>query len=316
MFRSNLFSIAFAGALALQVVAAPSAGPHGAAMRRFYANDSFWNVPIGGRAPLDPNSATIVAQAILPYARNATLSNSEEWGMPLAYADSSAKVYKIACTIYCTGDTVSFPIPAGARPATGSDHHLVVIHGNQELDLWEASYDPHRDTWSAGTRVINDLNGWGAFCREGKHCNGAVASGFAALGGVVRPEEIAQGHIDHALALITPLTKAGYIACPATHTDGRSKSVGAIPEGARVQLDPSFNVDAQSWPAWQKIIARALQTYGAYVVDTSGALALRGVTDQNPGTLTWASVGVPDNAPSLRNFPWNRLRVLEFRSCN
>jgi hypothetical protein len=72
---------------------------------------------------------------------------------------------------------------------------------------------------------------------------------------------------------MTPATRSGYIACPATHTDGANSNANAIPEGARIQLDPSFNVSVQSWPTWEKIIATVLQTYGAYVVDTGGALA-------------------------------------------
>jgi hypothetical protein len=311
--KSNIVRLAYAVVLMASFVP-PAAATHRA--RRFYAADSFWNTPIGPHPQIEADSAAIVARAITAYRANATFSNREDWGMPVAYATPSSRVYRVACTIYCTGDVVDFRIPPCARVATGSDGSLVVIDGDRELDMWVASYDPTSDKWSAGTRVVNDLNGWGATCGQKKHCNGGTAAGFAALGGVVRPEEIGQGHIDHALALITPLTRAGYIACPATHTDGKSHDPAAIPEGARVQLDPSLNVDAQPWPAWEKIIARALQIYGAYVVDTSGALALRGATDQNPGSPSWASVGVPNSAPMMSDFPWERFRVLKFSSCN
>ena len=135
------------------------------------------------------------------------------------------------------------------------------------------------------------------------------------MGGVVRPEEIQQGHIDHALSITTPYTST-YIACPATHTDGRSSNSDALPEGARVQLDPAFNVDAQTWPAWEKIIAKALQTYGAYVSDTSGSLALYGQNDINAGNTTWSSAGVPNTSPSLSFLPWSSFRVLTMTSCN
>ena len=167
--------------------------------------------------------------------------------------------------------------------------------------MWDASYDAGTIAGRlAGARW--PITGWGANCPPGRHCIGAVAAGFAMLGGSVRPEEIAQGHIDHALALLTPATKSGYIACPATNTDGKSSNANAIPEGARVQLDPAFNVDPQSWTAWEKTIAHALQTYGAYVVDTGGAMALYGVTDMNQGNVTWSSVGMT-KAPSLFNLP-------------
>ncbi len=282
---------------------------------RFYSPTSFWNTPIPANPAIDPNSAAIVNKSLVPFVASATFSNWDAWGVPLAYANGNSKTYNVTCTIYCTGDTINFPIPAGAQVATGTDHHLAVVNGNQELDMWEASYDAATDTWSAGVRVVNDLYGWGAYCPQGQHCNGANAAGFALLGGHVRPEEIAQGHIDHALAIITPATRAGYIACPATHTDGPVNDPAAIPEGARIQLDPTFNVDAQSWPAWEKILAKALQTYGAYVVDTGGALAVRAVTDQNLGSTSWASVNTPKGA-LINDIPWDRMRVMQIQSCN
>lgn len=96
---------------------------------------------------------------------------------------------------------------------------------------------------------------------------------------------------------------------------GASSNANAIPEGALIQLDPAFNVSAQSWPPWEKTIATALQTYGAYVVDTSGALALYAVSDMNTSNTTWASVGMT-KLPSLSNLPWSSFRVIQIQSCN
>ena len=121
--------------------------------------------------------------------------------------------------------------------------------------------------------------------------------------------------IPHALALMTPATRSGYIACPATGSDGRSSNDNAIPEGAQIQLDPSFNVAAQSWaPSWQKTIAVALQQYGAFVNDTGGSLALYGVNDINPSNVTWSSVGMT-KSPSLSWIPWSQMRVLTMVKC-
>ena len=281
----------------------------------YYARGSFWNTPISAGAAVDPNSSAIIAYAIVPYASGAVLSNDNAWGMGYAYADDNSTTYTVACTKYCSSDSFVFPIPKGAKPSTGSDHHLAIIHGNQELDMWEASYDAATDRWSAGGGAVTEITGWGANCPQGRRCVGAVAAGFAMLGGSIRPEEIAQGHIDHALALLTPATRSGYIACPATNTDGASSNPNAIPEGALIQLDPAFDVDQQPWPAWEKTIARALQTYGAYVVDTGGAMGLYAVTDMNQGNASWSSAGMT-KCPSLFNLPWNSFRVLEIHSCN
>jgi Putative Ig domain len=294
------------------VVAAPQSS---SGFTRFYADNSFWNTPIPANPQIDGNSAAMISTAIVAYSSSANFANSDDWGIALSFANGSSKTYTVQCTMFCSGDTITFPIPAGAQPTTGSDHHLAVVNGKQELDMWLAAYNAGADTWSAGTRTVADITGWGAACLQGQHCNGAVAAGFDLLGGSVRPEEIAQGHIDHALSITSPATRSGYIACPATHTDGATNSSSAIPEGARIQLDPNFNVDAQSWPAWEKIVAKALQNYGAYVSDTSGSLAIRGVADMNLGSKNWAWANTP-KGPSLTNLPWSQFRVLQIQSCN
>ena len=97
------------------------------------------------------------------------------------------------------------------------------------------------------------------------------------------------------------------------HTDGKYNDPSALPEGALVQLDPSFNVDALSWPAWEKVVAKALHRYGAHVADTGGTVAVRGVADLNLGSDTWTAAGTPKGG-SLSNLPWSSFRVLQ--SCN
>jgi len=310
----------------------PSAHVRGPEVKRFYAPDSFWNRPVPASAPTDPNSRAAVAVSLVAHAHRVGFSNGA-FGIPLAYASARDKVYTIACTGdegQCNGrKSFPFPIPAGTRVATGSDHHLSVIYptmdgspfAGKELDIWEARYDRATDSWSGIGMNILDLYGSGvceptsAQRAAGRSCQSSVAAGVAALGGLVRPEEIAQGHIDHALAIATPANLAGYIACPATHTDGNHPGP-AIPEGGRVQLDPSINVEAEDWPQWIKIIAVALQRYGGINVDYADVPLVRGVTDQNPGVPSWSSVGVPvDRYNNLSVIPWNRVRLIATRPC-
>ena len=275
----------------------------------FYASSSFWNTPISGSPAVDANSAAMVARSILPYTKGANFANTDDWGIGLAYARNGDKTYTITGAIYYDTGPVSFRIPAGATPTTGDDHHLVVIDGTKELDMWQARYDAASDSWTAGSRFVTDINGWGAMAAPGQRAGGAVAAGFAGMGGVVRPEEIAQGHIDHALSLTVPLVRAGFIAAPATATDGFSSDPASLPEGAHLQLDPGFNVAAQTWPAWQKVIATALQTYGAFVSDRGGSVALYGQTDVNAGNASWAAAGTPKSG-SLANLPWDKMHVI------
>jgi hypothetical protein len=280
---------------------------------RFYADSSFWNTSIPSGAAVDANSAAMIRDAVLAYRPSANFANSDTWGMPIVFARAGDKTYSIGCTKYDCGTQVSFRIPAGAKPNRGSDLHLVVIDGDRELDMFGARYDAVLDRWTASSRYITDAYGWGAVCSQGQRCNGAVASGFAAFGGIPRPEDFGATVMRHALTITTPFTRSGYIACPGTHTDGRNSSSSALPLGARLQLDRSFNVDAQSWPAWKKTIARTLQVYGAYVSDTGGSLAIRGEADLNRQGA-WQAINVPEGA-GLTDLPWERMRVLRLTRC-
>jgi hypothetical protein len=283
---------------------------------RLYADTSFWNTPISPDAAIDPGSAAIVASALVAYAEGSSFTNTDNWGYPIVYADANSKMYDIGCTQNGCSTPISFRIPAGAKPNLGSDGRLVVIDGDKELDMWQASYDPTTDTWTAGSRAITDAYGWGAYCAPGQRCRGGTAAGFAMFGGVIRPEEIAQGHIDHALSFTTPYTRLDYVACPAVRTDGKYDDPAALPEGARIQLDPAFDVDAQPWPAWLKIIAKAAQQYGAYLNNTGGNLHFNGEATLNRGYDAWGGAGVP-RRPQLSdyNFPWDKFRVLELQRC-
>jgi len=86
-------------------------------------------------------------------------------------------------------------------PAAGSDHHLAVVDPatGREWDFWQAVHNG--SSWSASAGAAVSTNGNGV-------APAGTASGDAAnlplLGGLIRPEEILQGHIDHALAISVP----------------------------------------------------------------------------------------------------------------
>src|SRR6185312_2063860 len=83
--------------------------------------------------------------------------------------------------------------------------------------------------------------------------------------------ELQTGKIDHALGFSAHYTCAATFRYPAIKTDGRHASP-CIPEGTRVQLDPSINVDAiPGITPGERTVAHALQTYGAYAHDTGGS---------------------------------------------
>jgi hypothetical protein len=285
------------------------------AFPRLYGASAFVNNPISASPSLDSGSGAMVSSALTTYAGSANLSNDNAWGIPIVSADAQSTGYNVGCLYYwCEDQFGALRIPASAQPNAGSDGHLAVLQPDgSELDMWIGQRSG--SSWSAGERWLASTSGSGVNCTRAWGCGAADAAGFALAAGVLRPEEIAQGHIDHALLITTPDTRHGYIACPAISGDGHNGASSALPIGAHVQLDPSINVAALPIPAWQKVIAVALQRYGAYVGDTGGSLEVRAEANLDRGYDAWAKAGVPSDAPSLSDLPWARMRVLSMTQC-
>jgi len=96
------------------------------------------------------------------------------------------------------------------------------------------------------------------------------------MAGLVRPWEIAQGQINHALAFAYNSPSSAFVY-PASKSDGGNFGgvLGTdLPEGSRLQLDPTLSdATIQSWGCNGACltIAHALQKYGMYTVDHSGS---------------------------------------------
>ena len=279
------------------------------AQRAPAAPQPFDRSPVGANPKVVKRSAAMIARSLLPFVGSANLANSLDWGIPIVRASVSDPVRRVGSFRWSYDRAYATPlvrIPDDARPSTGSDHHLVVLDGGRELDMWVARQRPD-GKWRAGARHVLARNGPLVVPKGGV---GATASNIALSVGVVRPGEIAAGRIDHALAFTTPAVRRDYVA-PATHSDGRTSARDAMPMGTRIQLDPA--VDISGLPRPTRVIAQALKTYGAYLVDSSHTLALRAEATPRSGEAdtndaAWGAVGVTDS--SLRELPWARMRVV------
>ena len=199
------------------------------------------------------------------------------------------------------GVTLHVPLGPEAVPAEGRDGQLVV---------WDPATGEEWGVW----RLMKQFDGqWTA--RNGYHYNtrwsGVPPVGFLSRGagvpylaGLVRPWEIACGRIEHALAVGVNDPGMVYVF-PATKSDGTSMT--GIPEGARLQLDPALTeADFDRWGLDRagKIVARALQEYGAVVVDVSGHPKLYA---EYEGTAKWGGTIRND---LLEAIPYSAFRVL------
>ncbi|BCI72742.1 hypothetical protein SPKIRA_35720 [Sphingomonas paucimobilis] len=177
-----------------------------------------------------------------------------------------------------TNGSVDLPTPAGVQFLGGSDGHAILIDppGRYAYEVWQGAQAGQR-AYRAVYLVRTDLRGSGIASGEGLS-EGIRAFGGSLAGGIVRCSELAKGEIPHAVALLlstTQLRKGATMAdqkvWPATHSDGGGKNnyQGLVPMGALLALPPSVNVEALPLTREGRILARAYQRFGGYVVDAT-----------------------------------------------
>ena len=231
-------------------------------------------------------------------------------------ADESDPVVTVTCTddrdVQCPIEADgAVRIPDLATPNAGSDGALVVIDTtrNVSYELWRAQRIDDA-SWRVEWGTINDL------AADGIGVSGGSGSGLSRLVGMVRVSDLAAGRIDHALAVASSATCSDEWRAPAWSTDGDSDGPDCLPMGARLQLDPAIDLDALPLTEAERVVARALQRYGAYVVDSSSS-SLAFFFEREPltngddelGPVT-SALGFRWDYDPLTGIPWEGLRVL------
>ena len=192
-------------------------------------------------------------------------------------------------------------VPVGARSGSNWDAHLTVVETatGQEYDFWHARVAGR--TVVAGTGAVQNV-----YRNAGTRSGAADAASFALTAGLLRPSELASGHIDHALALNIPCTSAhganvGFV-WPAAGGWGQpcgqfwnESRVGAPNIGQLFRLNMTdAQIAASGAPRWERTIMTALARYGAYAEDTSGYYheSTMSILQQDPSS--WTNLGKPD----------------------
>lgn len=215
------------------------------------------------------------------------------------------------------------PLPDGVWADPSEDGHMILVDPKKKIS-WEfscARQTKSRD-WEASCIDMWDLNGPGyrePFLGTYWWKSGVRGSGVPYIAGLIRPDEVETGEINHALAVGTPVNrlkvsedvewKMELCSPVASRTDGWRIGPQYIPEGVRIQLDPNLDIDSLNLSEEAKIIARTLQKYGAFVVDNGRGFSLY---FQNLGS----DGGKWRKHPGLRDItkiPLNEFRVLK---CN
>jgi hypothetical protein len=286
---------------------------------RLFAASSPFNQAIPTNPELDPRSADYVNLMNRSKREKGFILSVTDWTVPVYFAKPDTTRHDVRIFGQPPGAHYDrafvhdvarvmrgVPIPDNAKPDPQEDAHLTVIDpaNGCEYDLYGAEKTANGWTakWAnATTTPASGIYPYGLSSR---------ATGFSPLAGMIWPSELRAGHIDHALMFAFPYTKSGGPVSPATASDGKTNLANALPQGARVQLDPTLDLSKLKLNSYERTIAEALQRYGMFLGDTGGALALYAVSPQSFNTNPYAGVLPNDPYVLLNKIPVNKFRVL------
>jgi hypothetical protein len=319
-----LSSRAVAGALLLSALLAPQLQAAQADVRalRPYTASSPWNTPIGPEPRYDPYSERLIATIGEGPDGGRLTSDPDQYSFPVYFVDSSTPRHDVRCEKYRCGllswgrlrhaDVLEgVPIPDQMRPSRGSDSSVIIIDVEQglEYNLWQVRRT--EDGWAASNGSVYSIFANGTPAEYGSR-----GAGVPYYAGLIRPWEIRRGRIEHAIAFAYPTPARDRCVYPASKTDGRSRDRYAIPEGARLQLDPALTEDdfnRMGLDHTGKIIARAMQEYGMILIDISGRpkIVAENLRDNPYATEQWTDPDLNLHAWTISAIPHTAFRVLE-----
>ena len=291
---------------------------------RFFSNQSFWNQRLSANTAVDPDSARMVA-GLGSEVRSEEAKGNGPWidvtndGVPVVQVPDNQPTVPVKLERPDSALTAawrSVPLPSGAQPS-GGDHDLAVWQPGTNR-MWEFFQLHHAGgTWQAEwggamEHVSSNPGVYGPGAWPGaKPYWGVTAGSLPLVGGAMTVGQLEAGNIDHALALSIPDTRAGAYAAPAERSDGVLSSPAAIPEGARLRLDPHLNLAALQLPPLVRLMAQAAQRYGIIVRDTAGVVSFSAEdpVDGNFTVYRRLSQGLYPNK-LLASFPWSHLEVV------
>jgi hypothetical protein len=282
-------AIATASLLAVVSIAATAGGRTSKATARIagcplFPADNPWNQRVD-HLPVAANSATLIRSIGLDSPVHADFGSGTYAGGPIGipYKVVTRRQRKVPVSFdYASeSDGHRYPIPPnvpieGGRNADG-DRHVIVVDRTRCIDyeLFDAHPLNGGRSWHAGSGAIFHLRsnhlrprGW----------TSADAAGLPILPGLARYDEVKHGAIDHALRFTAPRTRAAFVY-PARHEASNSNDPSLPPMGLRIRLKSTTNLSGLGPQA--KIVARALQRYGALLADNGSPFFFSGAPNSH-----------------------------------
>jgi hypothetical protein len=240
--------------------------------------DNAWNRDVS-TLRVDANSANYLA-GIAGLGGNqklhADFGGAGEYGIPYITVPGTQAKVPVDFTDYGDeSDPGPYPIPLAApiEGDGGGDAHVLAVDRDhcRLYELYTANAGASR--WSAASGAVFDLTS-NALRPEG--WTSADAAGLPIFPGLVRYDEVASGHIDHALRFTVSKSQRAYLH-PATHWASSSTNANLMPMGLRLRLKANF--DVSSYSGESRVVLSALQKYGMIVADNGSNWFISGAQD-------------------------------------
>jgi Chitinase A, N-terminal domain len=267
------------------------------------ANQTAWNQDIS-KAPVDPRSSQYLAK-IRSLGGNQFIhpdfGSNPNYGIPYVVVPGVQPRVPTQFTLYGDeSDPGPYPIPPHAPIEAGSDHHVLVVD-RDHCSLYETGGSRYvggtRNSWKAWGGALFNLNRSGPLRPDS--WTSADAAGLPIFPGLVRYDEVASGHLDHAIRVTFDQTQRAFIH-PATHYASDSCNPNLPPMGLRLRLKPSYNLSHFTGEAL--VIAHTLKHYGMINADNGSNWYITGATDSR-----WDD----ENLNQLKSIPGNAFQVVK-----
>lgn len=271
--------------LAALVVATASASG------RPYGPNAPWNIPATG-IPLHPESAHYCdllwsgATADRPGNFNLTF---DDYTYPVYVASHATGDFPVRTKWKTNLHGKTMPWNPDWRPPPGSDAQVIVLDPStgREWNLWQVRFDGKTIHATNGNLVqageeAGDGSDPGDYRTKENGFRPSRGIGIQYLAMLVRPWEIREGVIRHALSMPIKNPDGTFFVPPATKLENyQNRSQPGIPEGMRFSLAVS-DAEIDAWLSAlpeelpeetrraARIIAVALRDYGWFITDTSG----------------------------------------------
>jgi len=193
------------------------------------------------------------------------------------------------------------------KPAPGTDAQIIVLdpETGREWNFWQVEFRQGMIYASNANLVEGDYR----TKEDGFKPSRGIGVQYLAM--LVRPEEVEQGTIRHALSMPIRNTDGTQYVAPATKLEHPGRPEG-IPEGMRFALDVSDEeIDAwiESFPQaieqmkpYARVLAVALRDYGWFITDTSGGAHLQHEAWVSAGD-EWSRVGLDTIRVGDKEYP-------------